>query len=125
MAGSSLALSACGFGDVRAPLPDFMRAKAPEPAAPEPPPDLKRLLRESMEAVFTSASKPSRVRVSTPRREPGGLDWTACVKADINSVVGKPLGTQTYRVAINGNRIVDRRRVEDDDNCASENYEPI
>jgi hypothetical protein len=125
LAGAALALSACGLGDVRAPLPEFMRAKAPDPAPPEPPPDLKRLMRENMEAVFTSASKPARVRVSTPRRDPGGLDWSACVKADLNSVIGKPLGTQTYRLTINGNKIVDRRRVEDEDNCATETYEPI
>lgn len=125
LAGVALALSACGLGDVRAPLPEFMRAKAPDPAPPEPPPDLKRLMRENMEVVFTSASKPARVRVSTPRREPAGPDWTACVRADLNSVIGKPLGTQTYRLTISTNMIIDRRRVEDDDNCASETYEPI
>ena len=125
LAGVALALSACGLGDVRAPLPEFMRAKAPDPAPPEPPPDLKRLMRENMEVVFTSASKPARVRVATPRREPAGTDWTACVRADLNSVIGKPLGTQTYRLTISANKIVDRRRVEDDDNCASETYEPI
>jgi hypothetical protein len=125
LAGVGVALSACGLGDARAPLPEFMRAKAPDPAPPEPPPDLKRMMRENMEAVFAAASKPSRVRVSAPRREPAGPDWTACVKADLNSVVGKPLGTQTYRLTISGNRIVDRRRVEEEDNCASETYEPI
>lgn len=125
LAGVALVLSACGLGDVRAPLPEFMRARAPDPAPPEPPPDLKRLMRENMEAVFTAASKPARVRVSTPRREPSGPDWTACVKADLNSVVGKSLGTQTYRLTLNAGKIVDRRRVEEDDNCASETYEPI
>ena len=37
----------------------------------------------------------------------------------------KPLGTQAYRVTIKGNVIIDRRRVDDDDNCASETYEPV
>ena len=59
-------LSACGFGDVRAPLPEFMRAKAPDPVPPEAPPDIKRLMRENLEQVFTAASQPQRVRVSTP-----------------------------------------------------------
>jgi len=125
LTGLALALSACGFADMRAPLPEFMRAKTPDPASPEPPPDVKRLMHENMETVFTSASQPSRVRVSTPRREPAGLNWTACVRADLNSVMGKPLGTQTYRLIISGNTIVDRRRVEEDDNCASEAYDPI
>jgi len=125
LAGAALALSACGLGDVRAPLPEFMRAKVPDPMPPEPPPDVKRLLRENLEAVFTAASQPAQVRVSTPRREPSGLNWTACVKAELSSVMGKPLGTQTYRLTVSGNAIVDRRRVEEEDNCASETYEPV
>ena len=125
MAGAALALSACGFADVRAPLPEMFRARAPDPVAPEPPPDMKRLMRENLEQVFTTASQPQRVRVSTPRREPVGQGWTACVRADLNSVIGKPLGTKTYRLTVNGNAIVDRRGVEDEDNCASESYEPI
>jgi hypothetical protein len=125
VAGAALALSACGFADVRAPLPEVFRAKAPDPPPPEPVPDLKRLMRENLESVFTAASHPVRVRVSTPRREPAGLGWTACVRAEISSVTGKPLTPQTYRITISGNAIADRRRVEDEDNCASETYEPV
>src|SRR5690242_1239609 len=125
LAGAALALSACGFADMRAPLPEFMRAKAPDPVAPEPPPDIKQLMRDNLEEVFTAASQPTHVSVSTPRREPDGLYLSACVKADLNSIMGKTLGTQTYRHSINGSTIVSRRRVEDDDNCASETYEPI
>lgn len=117
-------LSACGFADMRAPLPEFMRSKAPEPAPAEPPPDVKKLMRDNLEQIFTSASQPTRVRVSAPRHEPVGLNWTACVRADLNSVIGKPL-TQTYRLTLSGNAIVDRRRVEDEDPCASEIFEPI
>src|SRR5690242_9942294 len=95
LAGAALALSACGFADMRAPLPEFMRAKAPDPVAPEPPPDIKQMMRDNLEE-FTAASQPTHVRVSTPRREPVGLNWSACVKADLTSVMGKPLGTQTY-----------------------------
>jgi len=60
-----------------------------------------------------------------PRHEPVGTGWTACVQAELNSVIGKPLGTQTYRVTITGDRIVDRRRAEEEDTCATESYEPI
>jgi hypothetical protein len=28
-----------------------------------------------------------------PRHEPVGTGWTACVQAELNSVIGKPLGT--------------------------------
>ncbi|MFO1109917.1 MAG: hypothetical protein U1E61_12080 [Bradyrhizobium sp.] len=124
MATAAMLLAACGFADMRAPLPEFMRAKARDAAPADPPPDIKKLMRENLEQVFTSASQPTRVRVSVPRHEPVGVNWTACVQADLNSVVGKPL-TQTYRLTVAGNTIVDRRRVEDDDNCASETFEPI
>jgi len=123
--GGALALGACGLADVRSPVPEFMRARAPDPTPPEPPPDLKQILRDRLESVFTAASRPSHVRVSTPRREPVGIAWTACVRAELDSVIGKPLGTQTYRVTIAGDMIVDRRRVEEEDTCVSETYEPI
>ncbi len=125
LAVAALALSACGFADMRAPVPEFLRAKAPEPAAPEAPPDVRQLLRNNLEGVFTAASRPANVRVSPPRRAPQGAGWTACVKAELNSVVGKPLGTQTYRLTITDGRIGERRRSDDDDNCASESYEPV
>jgi len=125
LAAAALALAACGFADMRAPLPEFMRAKIPDPLPPEPPPDVKRLMRENLEQVFTAAAQPTRIRVSAPRHEPSGVNWIACVMADLSSVMGKPLGSQTYRLTIGGNVILDRRRVEDDDNCASETYEPV
>jgi hypothetical protein len=125
VAGAALLLSACGFADVRSPVPEFMRAKAPDPVPPEAPPDIKRLLRENLETVFTAASRPANVRVSPPRHAPQGTSWTACVRADLNSVTSKPLGTQTYRLTIAEGRIVERRRVDDDDNCVSETYEPV
>jgi len=122
--GVALTLAGCGFADIRAPVPEFMRAKVPEPAPPEPPPDVKRIVRDRLESIFTAASRPSRVRVSAPRREPVGSGWTACVSADLNSVMGKPLA-QTYRLTIAGDMIVDRRRTEQEDTCATESYEPI
>ena len=125
VAGVALTLGGCGFGDVRAPLPEFMRAKAPDPPSPEPPPDVKRLLRERLDAVFLAASQPTNVRVSEPRPNLRGPGWTACVKAEVTSVTGKPLGTQTYRVEISGGLIADRRQVEPEDTCIGETYEPI
>jgi hypothetical protein len=125
LVGGALALSGCGLADVRSPVPEFMRAKAADPVPPEPPPDIKRMLRDDAGSVFAAASGPSHVMVSAPRHEPVGTAWTACVKAELNSVIGKPLGTQTYRVTIAGDRIVDRRRAEEEDTCGSETYEPI
>jgi len=125
LSGAALMLAACGFADVRSPVPEFMRIKETEPPPPEPPPDVKRLVREKMDFVFVNTSQPRQVRVSAPHHEVRGPGWTACVRAEIVSATGKPAGTQTFRISIAGGDIVDRRRAEDEDNCETESYEPV
>jgi hypothetical protein len=125
ISGGAVLLAGCGLADSRSPVPEFMRVKASDPPPPEPAPDVKRLVREKLDSVFTAASYPRQVRVSSPQHDLHGLGWTVCVRAELTSVMGKPLGTETYRVSINGSVINDRRRVEADDTCASESYEPI
>lgn len=124
-AGAALLLAGCGFADIRSPVPEFMRAKAPEPPPLAAPPDVKAMLREKLDAVFMQTSRPTQVRVSEPRPNLRGPGWTACVKAEVISVIGKPLGTQIYRIEISDGVISDRRQVEADDTCFGENYEPI
>jgi hypothetical protein len=125
VAGAALTLAGCGFADIRAPVPEFTRAKVPEPAPLEPPPDIKRLLKEKLDSVFVAASQPTNVRVSEPRPNLRGPGWTACVKAEVVSVIGKPLGTQTYRIEISEGLVADRRQIEPEDTCNNESYEPI
>ncbi len=125
MAGAALMLGGCGFADSRSPVPEFMRLKATEPPPLEAPPDVKRLVGEKLDSVFTAASRPTEVRVSQPLHDPRGPGWIACVRAEVTSVTGKPLGTQTYRIFINEGVIMDRRHIEGEDTCVSENYEPI
>jgi hypothetical protein len=122
MAGLALLLAGCGIADSRSPVPEFMRAKVSE-TPPEPPPDVRQMVRNNVDAVFVNTSYPKKVRVSPPRRD--GQSWTACVRAEVTSVNGKPLGDETYRVTIGSGMILDRRRAEAGDSCASENYEPI
>ncbi len=114
--GVVIALSGCGIADSRSPVPEFMRAAASEAPPPEPPPDVGRLIHEQLDSVFTATSYPRQVRVSPPHHEPYGSGWSACVRAELTSVTGKQLGTETYRVTISGGTIVDRRRAEADDN---------
>jgi hypothetical protein len=124
MLAAALALTGCGLADSHSPLPGFMRAKEPEWPL-EAPPDVKRLVGAKLDSVFTAASRPTHVQVSQPLHDPRGLGWTACVRAELTSVTGTPLGIQTYRISINEGVILDRRHVEANDTCASENYEPI
>jgi hypothetical protein len=124
VAGGALALAGCGIADSRSPVPEFMRGKASEPP-PEPPPDVRKLVRERLDSVFTTTSYPRHIQVSPPLRDLHGSGWTACVKAELTSVTGKPLGAQTYRVTVSGGVIIDRRRAVAEDNCGSESYEPV
>jgi hypothetical protein len=125
MAGAAVALAGCGSADSHAKLPDFMLARPAEPRQLDPEPNVKQLVRDKLDSVFTVASHPRHVRVSPPRRELNGPGWTACIKAELTSVTGRSLGTQTYIATISGGVILDRRRVEADDNCGSETYEAI
>ncbi|WP_246801197.1 hypothetical protein [Bradyrhizobium genosp. L] len=125
LAGCALALGGCGLADSHAVWPEALRVKANEPAPLEAPPDVKRLVGGKLDAVFTAGSQPSHVRVSAPLHDPRGIGWTACVRAELTSVVGKPLGTQTYRVFIDNGTVYDRKLAEADDNCLTENYEAI
>jgi len=118
------ALAGCGFADSHAVLPDFMRTKVNE-APLEPPPDVKQLVRQHLDAVFTTASAPRDVQVSPVRHDLRGPGWTACVRAELTSATGKPLGVQTYRINISDGTIFDRQRVEPEDTCLAENFEPI
>jgi hypothetical protein len=125
MAAGALGLAACGLADSRSPVPEFMRAKASDPPPPESPPDARQLVREKLDSVFINTSNPRQVRVSPPHRDLHGSGWTTCVRAELTSVMGKPLGTETYYVTISSGVIIDRRRAVAEDNCASESYEPI
>jgi hypothetical protein len=122
MAGSALALAGCGLADSHAALPEFLRTRVIEQPPPEPPPDVRQLVRKNLESVFVAASNPQKVRVSPPLHEAGGPGWTACVTAELTSVMGRPLGSETYRITIKDGAITERRR---DDNCASESFQPI
>ena len=117
-------LGGCGLADSHAEWPEFLRVKTSEPV-PEPPPDIRQLVRDHLDSVFLAASAPRNVQVSPVRHDLHGPGWTACVRAELTSATGKPLGEEIYRISINGGVIIDRRRAEPEDTCAVERYQPI
>jgi hypothetical protein len=125
IAGAALMLASCSFADSHAYLPGFMRIKAADSPPPEPMPDVKQMVRANLNSVFVATSYPHAVRVSPPLHDPRGPGWNACVRAELTNAVGKPLGTETYRITIADGVISDRERVGRDDNCATASYEPI
>src|SRR5260370_12408233 len=98
MGGGLVLRAGCGIADSHSPVPEFMRVKVSEPPPPEPPPDVRELVHERLDSVFVSTSNPRQVRVSSPRHEIHGSGWTACVKAELTSAMGRPLGAQTYHI---------------------------
>jgi hypothetical protein len=125
MAALALPLGACGLADSRSSLPEFLRVKEADPAPPEAPPDVGALVSKEIDTIFLPSSYPHDVRVSQPHHDLRGNAWIACVRAELTSATGTPLGSQTYRVMITNGDISDRRRVDQDDNCASEHYAPV
>jgi hypothetical protein len=118
----ALTLAGCGVADSRSILPEFMRAKEVDPPPLESAPDVGALVSKELDTIFLPTSYPHDVRVSSPHRDVRGNGWTACVRAELTSATGAPLGPQTYRLSIANGDIADRRRVENEDNCASEHY---
>ena len=97
------------------------RAKTPAGIFASP----ERMVLENLNSVFVASSNPRAVQVSPPHPNLRGPGWTACVRAELTNAVGKPLGTETYRISIESGVIIDRQRVPTDDNCVSETFEPI
>ena len=123
--GMALGLAGCGVADSHASLPAFMRAGSNDTHPLDPQPDVHKLLTDAPNSVFTLESHATNVRISALRRVPSGPGWTVCVRADLTSVVGRPIGTQTYLATIENNVVVDRRRSGEDDNCETETYTPL
>ena len=119
------ALAGCTGADSHAYLPAFMRDREPEPAVSEKPPAVAQIVRAQLDTIFVTSSSPRNVRVSPAHRDLRTPDWIACVKAEVKSATGKPIGVQTYRIVIAHDEIVDRRQSDKDDTCGSEDYQPI
>src|ERR1700744_1662572 len=91
MLASALALAGCGLADSHAVWPDMLRTKVADQPL-EPPPDVKQLVRQQLDAVFTAASAPREVQVSAARHDLRGTGWTACVRGALTSATRNPLG---------------------------------
>jgi hypothetical protein len=118
-------LAGCGMVDSLSSSPESRRATIQDSQPLDPQPDVRRLVHDKPDSLFLQGSHPTHIRISTPRREPSGPGWTVCVKADLMSVMGQPLGTQTYLTTIENNVIFDRRRSGAEDNCETETYQPL
>jgi hypothetical protein len=111
--------------DAYSSFPALLRQKPHDTARHEDIPAVAAIVREQLDSIFLANSSPHNVQVSPAHRDPRDLDWIACVKADVTSATGRIMESPIYRITIAEDKIVDRRRSDDQDNCLSESYQPI
>lgn len=123
--GLVVTLGGCGAVDSGVTyLPESFRQRAPMVAEIEQPPDVHLIVRNNISAIFMAAASPSDIRVSFPASAKYG-GWTTCVKASVNGMTGRSLGTQTYLVNIEHGQINRREHVDDNHWCTKEAYEAL
>jgi hypothetical protein len=121
-----LAVTLCGCGAVDSNvtyLPESFR----QPAAKieiEQPPDVHLIVRNNISEVFTTASSPTNISVSSPIPAKYG-GWNACIRAPVHGGTGRSIGTQTYLMNIENKQIGRRERVDDNHWYAKETYESL
>ena len=116
-------LAGCGVADQHATfLPKVLREPSAEPAAPEPEPDVKALVRAGADTLFTA--HPTAVAVSRPHRM-AGRGFSACVKAMVVGPMNPDPQPITLLVTIDHGKFTDRHRATSLDGCATETYEKV
>ena len=105
-------------------LPESFRQPAPKLPEIEQPPDVHLIVRNNISAIFMAAALPSNISVSFPVPAKYGA-WTTCVKAWARGITGRSLGTQTYLVNIEHDRISQREHVDGTHWCAKETFESL
>ena len=116
-------LGGCGVADQHATfLPKVLREPSAEPAAPEPEPDVKELVRAGADTLFTA--HPTAVAVSRPHRM-AGRGFSACVKAMVVGPMNPDPQPITLLVTIDHGKFTDRHRATEQDGCAAERYEKV
>jgi hypothetical protein len=117
-------VSGCGLADQYATwVPKVLRQPSAELPEAESEPDVKKLVGDGNETLFTS--HPIAVSVSRARRNDVGKGFTVCVRALVPGPINPEPQTVTLVVAIERGALSDRRRVTPEDRCEIEKYERV
>jgi hypothetical protein len=100
-----------------------MKDKAPVAATTEPPPDMRLILRTKLAEFFLPSATPTDIGFSTPRRT--ALDWTVCIRANVNGAAGGSIGQQTYLFNIERDKVVRQEHVASPHWCINENFQRL
>ena len=122
--GLVVPLCGCAVDSGVAYLPESFRQSAPKVVDIEQPPDVHLIVRNNISAIFMAAASPSNISISFPVPAKYG-GWTTCVKASAMGVTGRSLGTQTYLVNIDHDRISQREHVDETHWCVKETYQSL
>ena len=117
-------LTACGLADSHATwVPKFLRQPSTDSLQPEPEPDVKKLVGDGIDTVFTR--HPVAVSVSRARRNDIGKGFTVCVKALVAASINPEPQSVTLLVGVEHGALADRRRATPQDGCDIEKYETV
>jgi hypothetical protein len=122
----ALAVMLCGCGAVDSNvtyLPEAFRQRASKTEI-EQPPDVHLIVRDHVSEVFTTASAPTNIGLSSPIPAKYG-GWNVCIRASIHGATGRSIGMQTYLMNIEHSQIGSRQRVDEDHWCVKETYQPL
>ena len=100
--------------------------RPPDPA-PEPLPDVKQIIANSSQVLFSPTANPKDVAISELRRfdTAAGSEFGVCMRATVTGQGGKDIGRQVYVVTVSRNRVSDRRKALPADGCDKEKYQPL
>jgi hypothetical protein len=126
--GCSLLLSACSAVWDNSVGFVLGRADPPPAARTEPPPNVKKILADNSVGLFASSAKPRNLIIGSGVRQirtASGLEYGACLRANLSNAAGKDMGTATYVVTVHDGQVGDRRRAIPSDGCDEEHFEPL
>jgi len=100
--------------------------RPPDPA-PDPLPDVKQIIANSSQVLFSPTANPKDVAISELRRfdTAAGSEFGVCMRATVTGQGGKDIGRQVYVVTVSRNRVSDRRKALPADGCDKEKYQPL
>jgi len=117
------ALAGCSIDAGVTWAPDVLKARAPPPAEPSAPPDVRLLLQTRLSEFFVPSTAPSNISFSAPRLVEA--DWQSCIRANVKGAMGGRVGAQTFAVTFLRNSVFREERAGPEHWCAGEHYEAL
>lgn len=121
ISGCAMDSHALYFSQYKDSVPSLFEAE-PQPRQPDPPPDVKAIIKNDITAVFGHTDVKN---VNVGPAHPNGNNWQACLRAEVYGITNADLGVQYFMVEINQGRVGLRRPATTTDKCETDQFEAI